>query len=59
MTQKSTSIATCTKGAVAIEYALIVALIAIALIGVMMTLGNTNKEILNTVSDNISEHTPS
>lgn len=47
------------KGAVAIEYALLVGLIAMVLIVVFNELSFRNQNILNTVSDSISEQTPS
>jgi pilus assembly protein Flp/PilA len=43
------------KGATAIEYGLIAALIAVAAIGAMSTLGTNLKTTFNSVSDNLTQ----
>ncbi len=43
------------KGATAIEYGLIAALIAVAAIGAMSTLGGNLKTTFNSVSDNLTQ----
>ena len=46
-------LAKCRKGATAIEYGLIVALIAIATVGAMTNFGNSSGSMWNRVEDNI------
>jgi len=47
------------SGATAIEYGLIVALIAVALIGALTTLGSSLSGFFNGTSDAVTTHTPS
>jgi len=42
------------SGATAIEYGLIAALVSVAIIAVLGTLGNSLKDTFNAVSDNLS-----
>ncbi len=53
MIRKLTSVVRNTKGATAIEYGLIAALIAVAAIGAMQGLGNQLKKTFTNVSSNM------
>ncbi|MCK5575371.1 MAG: Flp family type IVb pilin [Sphingomonadales bacterium] len=47
-----------TKGAVAIEYGLLIALIAMSIIAVLSELGAINIAMFDSISDTISAQTP-
>ena len=47
-----------TKGAVAIEYGLLIALIAMSIIAVLSELGAINIALFDSISDTISAQTP-
>jgi len=59
MKQKFTSLRKNTDGAVSVEYALLIGLIAMVLIVVFNEISASNQALLNTVSDNIEAQTPS
>lgn len=48
----------CQSGATALEYLLLAAIIAVAIIGVIGALGNYNAQTLNTAADSISGVSP-
>ena len=47
------------SGATAIEYGLIAALIAVAIIGALTALGGNLEDLFNSISDKVEESTPS
>ena len=46
------------RGATAVEYGLLAALISAALIGGLTTFGNSLQDTFNTVSNNLNNHQP-
>ena len=48
-----------TKGAISIEYALLIALIALALIAALNLISTSNQSLFNSISGNIDAASPS